>query len=165
MMYYKLKDGLWRNVAETNSKWFETHFYHKIIKKLQIKRADYLFFGYKNFRRKKLTDEQFLKLLKITKKSHQVMIYQINKVIKEILNIWDKYHLNDMKAGTLKQEKVLNEWKERPKGFSYGEDVEYLKSKNLYNDRGYKYGTKWLTSSLPKNIVEKIEIAINKLKK
>lgn len=89
--------------------------------------------------------------------------FKNKEAIKEILDIWDENHLNDLKAGTKKQEQALNRWKDRPKGESYSADVDYLKSKNLYNDRGYKYGSAWLVEDLPKNIITKLNNAIKRL--
>lgn len=83
-----------------------------------------------------------------------------NSKIKRLVEIWEQYHLNDLRAGTKKQTEALNAWADRPKGFSYTEDSEYLKSIGLYDDRGYKYGHGWLYQPLPESIIkETIEIA------
>lgn len=69
----------------------------------------------------------------------------------DFLDIWKKYHLNDMKAGTPKQEKAIDEFRAKNKieGWAYEKEVEYLKSIKLYNDRGVKYGFQWLKEDLP----------------
>jgi len=69
-----------------------------------------------------------------------------------IVRIWNKWHLNNMHAGTEKQENAKNAM-----GLSgYGETVKYLKSIGLYVDHtqvpGYVYGTAWLRKELPDNI-------------
>ena len=89
--------------------------------------------------------------------------FKNKEAVKEILDIWDKHHLNDLKAGTRKQETALKNWKERPSGSSYSEDVEYLKSKKIYNDNGYKYGSAWLVGDIPKDIIGKLDQAIKRL--
>lgn len=68
---------------------------------------------------------------------------------KRFLDIWEQHHLNDLQSGTQRQQEELNKWAFRPVGFSYSEDCEYLKKKNLYSDRGYKFGSAWLIEELP----------------
>jgi hypothetical protein len=84
-----------------------------------------------------------------------------NKRFKEI---WNTHHLNDLQSGTQKQQEVLNSWKERPNGWSYSEDCEYLKEKKLYSDRGYKFGSAWLIQELPLEIEEEIKQLISNIK-
>jgi len=82
-----------------------------------------------------------------------------NPKLKRIVELWKKNHLNDLTAGTKRQEQALKEWKNRPEGFSYDKDVAYLKSKGLYVDKGYQYGTQWLVRPVPKeDINELIEL-------
>ena len=81
-----------------------------------------------------------------------------------LIKIWKRWHLNDCKSGTRKQEKCLNNWKERPKGWSYEEDCIYLKKHHLYNDRGYKYGQAWLVEPLPEDIIKEVEDLCNMIK-
>lgn len=47
---------------------------------------------------------------------------------KRLLNLWDKYHLNDMNAGTIKQTKLLNDKfvYDRTKDCRYTQEVEFL---------------------------------------
>ena len=79
-----------------------------------------------------------------------------NKNKLRLLEIWDKWHLNDMKSGTKEQEKCLNNWKDRPDGWSYEKDCEHLKKHHLHTDRGYKYGHAWLVEILPEDIIEEV---------
>lgn len=77
-------------------------------------------------------------------------IKPLNKYQTELKAIWEKWHLNDMNAGTLKQEECL-------KGFKgdYDQQKEHLKKHNLLIDehpetkKPYKYGTSWLKRELP----------------
>lgn len=72
-----------------------------------------------------------------------------------LLEVWGKYHLNDLKAGTKVQEEAL-----RNAGmyehYDYTKACDYLKSIGLYEDRGYKYGHGWLFEPLPQEIADKI---------
>jgi len=83
---------------------------------------------------------------------------------KRFLEIWEEHHLNDLQSGTQRQQEVLNKWKERPEGWSYSEDCEYLKGENLYNDRGYKFGSSWLIKELPLEIEEELKQLIENIK-
>ena len=88
-----------------------------------------------------------------------------------IQEFWKRHHLNGMHAGTVEQEKALEDWKERPQGFSYDEDCDYLKSIGLYevtleNGEKYEYGHGWLYRGIPedglnamKSLVENGEFA------
>lgn len=70
-----------------------------------------------------------------------------------LLSIWDKYHLNNMHAGTRKQEKALQK-KFGTSRVDYDKAVEYLKSIGLYEDNGYRYGSGWLTQEVPEKVLE-----------
>lgn len=78
--------------------------------------------------------------------------YVKDKRFKEILRLWKNHHLNDMHAGTEKQEKALE-------GFqgNYSAKCEYLKSIGLYEDDGYKYGTAWLYRAIPADDLAKMK--------
>lgn len=71
----------------------------------------------------------------------------------EVLDIWDRWHLNDMRAGTPKQEKAL---RQKPEIVEYTERCEYLKKLGIYEDNGYKYGHGWLYEPLPIEVIVKI---------
>lgn len=74
-----------------------------------------------------------------------------NEFQKRLVELWHKYHLNGMNAGTEKQEEALKKWREKNKieGWAYDDEVKYLKSIKLYEDKGYKYGSSWLYRELP----------------
>ncbi|MGX3045797.1 hypothetical protein [Helicobacter sp. T3_23-1056] len=84
-----------------------------------------------------------------------------NKLFREIKRLWKLYHLNDMHAGTPKQEKALAEEYERTKKrLDYAEACAFLESKGLlideHNGVPYKYGTQWLTETIPEEDLKKI---------
>jgi len=74
-----------------------------------------------------------------------------------IVKVWRKWHLNDMKAGTPKQEKAVVTWKAKGNRYDYDKVVTHLKGIGLYEDDGYKYGTAWLKEELPPDVVTEIE--------
>ena len=80
-----------------------------------------------------------------------------NKQLLLIHDLWKKYHLNNMNAGTLEQSQALEKWhKENGTRFDYTKDVEYLKSIDLYevtlkDGSPYKYGHSWLYREIPEN--------------
>ena len=75
--------------------------------------------------------------------------------ILKLVNIWERWHLNDMNAGTMKQEKTL----EKCDSNDYSNRCEFLKEKGLYEDRGYKFGHSWLCDPIPtKDLKEILEL-------
>ena len=79
-----------------------------------------------------------------------------DKLFSKIYKFWKKYHLNDLHAGTPKQEKALKKV-ELLGGNYYDEACEYLKSINLYEDNGYKYGSSWLKEEIPTKDLNEIK--------
>ncbi len=80
---------------------------------------------------------------------------------KKLLDVWDRWHLNDLNAGTTKQRELVEQHKNDPK---YAElDVfldrpkAILKDFNADPDNGYSYGSEWLYEPLPKDVVEFIK--------
>ena len=68
-----------------------------------------------------------------------------NALYNRIVGLWKRNHLNDMNAGTPKQEAEVKRWLgEEHRRYDYGEVCEHLKSVGLYEDNGYKYGSSWL---------------------
>lgn len=69
----------------------------------------------------------------------------------KIYRLWKLYHLNDMNAGTIKQDRLIEmgirsgELKSR----SYDEVCEFLENWDLLYDDWYKYGSKWLYRPIP----------------
>lgn len=71
-----------------------------------------------------------------------------------LYEIWKRWHLNDLRAGTPKQEEAVREWKRMGNKYEYETVVEYLKSINLYVDNGYRYGSNWLKENVPTDVLE-----------
>ena len=90
-----------------------------------------------------------------------------NKQLLLINDLWKKYHLNDMNAGTPEQSQALETWhKENGTRFDYTKDCEYLKGINLYevtlNDGSlYRYGHGWLYREIPENDLNTIKLLLS----
>jgi len=77
-----------------------------------------------------------------------IKTYMIPKnTVKRIVEIWKKYHLNDMQPNCIHQ-KAFNC---NVKNFDLLAEIETKKC-----PVGYKYGSKWLVKVLPKNIKKEI---------
>jgi hypothetical protein len=86
--------------------------------------------------------------------------------VKRIRAVWENWHLNDMKAGSPAQEAWL---KENPVSVKYPEShyvkaSEALKNAGLNPDASfvrngepYRYGSAWIKSELPQEIIEEIK--------
>lgn len=78
------------------------------------------------------------------------MLHRLNE-------IWDEYHLNDMKAGTPEQEAFIKCWKKFHK-YEYTDVCRALKDVGLYevdlDGEPYKYGHKWLSIEVPQDVLE-----------
>lgn len=74
-----------------------------------------------------------------------------HKLFIEIYRLWKLYHLNDLHAGTPKQEKALHDANLNNWANDYKHCCDYLKEIGLYNDNGYEFGTGWLKEEIPDN--------------
>lgn len=72
--------------------------------------------------------------------------------LSRLLEIWERHHLNDMRAGTPKQMKAL-----RGKNLDYLNAVSYLEELDLAIDDGYSYGSAWLFEEIPNEIINEIK--------
>lgn len=77
---------------------------------------------------------------------------------KTLLDIWGKYHLNTMNAGTPEQKNALNKATLKNINVSdYGKACNYLKFIDLYTvqneGKPYNYGSSWLIELLPTNTI------------
>jgi hypothetical protein len=84
--------------------------------------------------------------------------------LQTIITIWDKWHLNDMKAGTVKQQAFIEEW-EKSNKYEYSAVCEALKTAGLYEDNNYKYGHAWLVEPLPEEVITEITVIFEKYNK
>jgi len=78
--------------------------------------------------------------------------------LRRILEVWERWHLNGMRAGTRKQNTAAKEApRDQYNRYSYDETCNYLKKEGIYEDRGYKYGHAWLVEVLPDEIIEEVK--------
>lgn len=95
---------------------------------------------------------------------------------KDLLKFWNEYHLNDMHAGTKKQEKAIKDhYGDKP--YNYDDACNYLKSINLYSvtrpvekngliiPESYRYGSGWITEKLPAFFTENLIKVIKEIEK
>lgn len=76
----------------------------------------------------------------------------------KLFQVWERWHLNDMRAGTPAQENALSEVKHTFNRINWYEQAcDYLKCKGLLVDDGHRYGTAWLTEALPQDVVQYLE--------
>lgn len=86
------------------------------------------------------------------------------ELYKEIMDLWEKYHLNDMNAGTPEQEAAIKVWEAEGNKYDYTAVCEYLKSIGLYEITiekdgyilPYKYGSAWLYRPIPEQDLQRI---------
>ena len=74
--------------------------------------------------------------------------------IERFLFLWDRWHLNDCRAGTPKQEEMIRQWKESGWKYYYAEACERLDAAGMLTDEGYKYGSRWLYEEVPDEVLE-----------
>jgi len=85
---------------------------------------------------------------------------QIYDEVREIIparlyEIWKRWHLNDMRAGTFVQEEILRQAKASGVELNdYDDTCNYLQRFDALVDDGYKYGSKWLKEELPREVVD-----------
>lgn len=92
------------------------------------------------------------------------------EVFETLYDLWKKYHLNGMHAGTPEQEAAIDNWKAQGNRYEYTAVCEMLKACGLYevnytglsvgrryNNEPYKYGHGWLVQELPADVLLRIE--------
>lgn len=100
--------------------------------------------------------DEVVKLLEESKAPEDTL-----KKARFICDMWQKYHLNDMHAGTPAQEALLKaavENGELEKASNYDNACRYLEEHGMLFDRecGYRYGTGWLLEKIPEKDLEHI---------
>lgn len=84
-----------------------------------------------------------------------------NDLFMKLFNWHEKYHLNGMHAGTIKQECAIKEQRRKGKHFTYDENCKYLESIGLLEDNGYKYGSAWLYRAIPDEDLNEIKTLLS----
>ena len=85
---------------------------------------------------------------------------QIREKVKDIIparlyQIWRRWHLNDMRAGTFAQEEILRQAKDKGVDVSsYEKACDYLHSFDVLVDEGYRYGSAWMKEELPQDVID-----------
>jgi len=72
----------------------------------------------------------------------------------ELVEIWNRWHLNDMRAGDPVQEGWL---RINGHGKDYNETCDKLEKAGLLTHNGYKYGTAWKSEPVPVDILKKLK--------
>jgi len=80
--------------------------------------------------------------------------FENDSKFKKVYEWWKKWHLNDMHAGTEKQEQALEDAGVRG---DYTKECDYLESIGLLVDNGYKFGTAWLKREIPAEILNEMK--------
>ena len=88
----------------------------------------------------------------------------------KIYEIWKKWHLNGMKAGTPEQEAKVAEWLEAGNNYDFDDvvrmlmdcglyEVEYTGKScgRMYDHEPYRYGSGWIVADLPEDVIEFIK--------
>lgn len=78
---------------------------------------------------------------------------------RKLVEMWEKYHLNDMHAGTEKQEEFLSKHGEAH--HNYNQQCKLLEEAGLLVDSGYRYGTSWRTRKLPDNFINTLKEVVD----
>lgn len=82
----------------------------------------------------------------------------------EIVRLWRRYHLNNMHAGTPKQEAEVKRWLDGRR-YDYPAAREHLREVGLltveHNGKPYTYGTGWLYEPIPATDLAEIRYIID----
>ena len=82
-----------------------------------------------------------------------------DKKAARMVEVWKRWHLNDIRAGSPKQEIFIAGLKANPEfHYQYEKVCELLRVAGLYNDAGYVYGSAWVVEELPEPIIEEIKL-------
>ena len=72
----------------------------------------------------------------------------------KLRDVWERWHLNYLRAGTPKQEKAVREWRKTAENKSYKAACDMLSEIGLLVDDGHRYGTAWLKEEVPMDVLE-----------
>lgn len=71
-----------------------------------------------------------------------------------LVEIWRRWHLNDLRAGDEVQEAYL---RVHGRGKDYEETCAILERAGLLTHNGYRYGTAWKFEAVPSDIIKELE--------
>lgn len=79
--------------------------------------------------------------------------------MQSFLSVWNRWHLNDLRAGDAEQEQFLREKPLQKDAYAYPKDYftaasEYLAANGLNPHNGYKYGHAWKREEVPAEVVQ-----------
>jgi hypothetical protein len=78
--------------------------------------------------------------------------------VSELCDLWERWHLNDIIAGTSKQMEVIRNLGKCPVPSDwYTWACLNLKAHDLLIDRGYQFGHEWLYEKIPAKVVARIK--------
>ena len=78
--------------------------------------------------------------------------------VAELCDLWDRWHLNDLRAGTKAQMEVVRSLPKCPvpsDWFTWA--CLNLKTRDFLVDKGYSFGNKWLFEVIPATVVKRIK--------
>lgn len=90
--------------------------------------------------------------------------------VRKLLEVWDRWHLNDMRSGVPSQEEEIRrrakeageEYRNAPHAYAakqgrkscYNLHLAWLEEAGLVEVDGYRYGTAWKTEAVPEEVLE-----------
>lgn len=84
--------------------------------------------------------------------------------LQRLCELWAQWHLNDLVSGTEAQMAALADM---PNGVQsldwYTRACAHLEEQGLLTDRGYKFGSKWLTRRVPMAVQSEVLVLVEKL--
>lgn len=91
-------------------------------------------------------------------------LFPEDELVSRIVSVWQKWHLNDLTAGSPRQTEFLAQFPNQSNNNYYEWAKDKLKDAGLepdedfiYNEKAYSYGSAWLHTELPSAIVCEIE--------
>lgn len=83
--------------------------------------------------------------------------------LERLCELWAQWHLNDLVSGTEAQMAALQSMQGDQTLAWYDRACIHLAEQGLLTDRGYKFGSKWLTRRLPADVEAEVLSLVKKL--
>lgn len=87
-------------------------------------------------------------------------LYPNHSQLQSIGKLWERWHLNDLKAGAGPQNHFIDTLKKAGWQYDYTDACTKLSQAGIYevalDDFTYKYGTAWLVEPLPQEVIDQI---------